>query len=67
MSDEVEYICELESISICRVCDDEATFELSQNKFVVNETDVLLITAFNRFSNNENVSHLYNMHNINRK
>lgn len=56
MDENIEYISESElSTHLCRVCEQEANFELSKNKFNFNDVDVLLITAFNCFSTIENV------------
>lgn len=61
MDEEIEYT-DIEFIPTCRICDQEGTFELSKNKFRVDETDVLLMTAFNCFSNIENVGFVPIMH-----
>lgn len=41
---------------LCRVCSDTGHYDLSEMKFCCNDTDVLLIEAFNAFSELKNVS-----------
>lgn len=41
---------------LCRVCSDAGHYDLSEMKFCCNDTDVLLIEAFNAFSELKNVS-----------
>lgn len=42
----------------CRVCNENGTHDLSESKFRCNDSDVLLIDAFNSFSTLNNVSTL---------
>lgn len=58
MAENIEYIIAEDSVTAnnCRVCDDKAIFDLTKNTFAVNDTDVLLLTAFNTFSGHDNVS-----------
>lgn len=53
---EVDSVENVERLPICRVCNEEGLFSLSEMKFRCNEDDVLLIDAFNSFSSLENVS-----------
>lgn len=62
MSEEAEYIRDVDYSPTCRICEQDAAFELSKNKFSVNDCDVLLITAFNSFSNIVNVSVFHGKH-----
>lgn len=41
---------------LCRVCDEVGHYDLCEMKFRCNDTDVLLIDAFNSFSSLNNVS-----------
>ena len=47
MEFENEFICEA---NICRVCLQDGEYELTENTFRLNDTDVLLVTAFRCFS-----------------
>lgn len=47
------------SIPVCRVCNENGFYELSEMKFRCNDCDILLIDAFNSFSTLNNVSNLF--------
>lgn len=42
--------------TVCRVCQQEGCFEMSENEFHYEDTKVTLLTAFNAFSCLDNVS-----------
>lgn len=58
MNDETRTIINMDSPQICRICEEEGTFELNTNKFQINDSEILLVTAFNCFSSIDNVSWL---------
>lgn len=41
---------------LCRVCDENGFYDLCETKFHCNDSEVLLIDAFNSFSTLSNVS-----------
>lgn len=42
--------------NLCRICDEAGHYDLGEMKFRCNDSDVMLIDAFNSFSDLNNVS-----------
>lgn len=49
-------LSEITSNFVCRVCNENGFYDLSEMKFCCNDNDILLIDAFNSFSTLNNVS-----------
>lgn len=49
---------------LCRLCEQQGEFELSENEFEYENNEVTLLTAFNTFSSLDNVSKTFRMQRI---